>query len=83
MRAGDPTAQTCVDWEHACRRYANNKVIPADKLVKRMLDGIEDVRFIDWIELDRPHFEAMTLVAEPLSPACIFVAFHHSFDMSI
>ena len=61
MRPGDPTAQTCVDWERACRKYANNKDIPANKVVKRTLDGIEDVRFIDWIELDRPYFEAMTL----------------------
>jgi hypothetical protein len=61
MRAGDPTAQTCVDWERACKKYANNKDIPADKVVKRTLDGIEDVRFIDWIELDRAHFEGMTL----------------------
>jgi hypothetical protein len=61
MRVGDPTAQTCVDWEHACKKYANNKDIPVNKIVKRMLDGIEDVRFIDWIELDRQHFEDMTL----------------------
>jgi hypothetical protein len=40
---------------------ANNKDIPADKIVKRTLDGIKDVRFIDWIELDRSHFEGMTL----------------------
>jgi hypothetical protein len=53
--------QTCVDWERACKKYANNKDIPIDKIVKRTLDGIEDVRFIDWIELDRQHFENMTL----------------------
>jgi hypothetical protein len=61
MRPGDPSAQTCVDWERACRKYANNKDIPANKVVKRTLNGIEDVRFIDWIELNRPYFEAMTL----------------------
>jgi hypothetical protein len=61
MRAGDPTPQTCIDWVRACNRYANNKDIPADKLVKRTLDGIEDIRFINWIELDRERFEAMTL----------------------
>jgi hypothetical protein len=61
MRPGDPTPQTCVDWERACKRYANTKDIPADKVVKRTLDGIEDVRFIEWIELDRDRFEAMTL----------------------
>jgi hypothetical protein len=60
MRAGDPTPQSCVDWERACKRYANTKDIPADKVVKRTLDGIEDVRFIEWIELDRERFEAMT-----------------------
>jgi len=59
MRAGDPTPQTCVDWERACRRYANNKDIPADKVVKCMLDGIEDICFVDWIELDCNHMEAM------------------------
>jgi hypothetical protein len=61
MRAGDPTPQTCVDWERACKKYANNKDIASDKIVKRTLDGIEDVRFVNWIELDRERFEAMTL----------------------
>ena len=61
MRAGDPTPQTCVDWERACKRFANNKDIPADKIVKRTLDDIEDVRFVNWIELEREEFEAMTL----------------------
>ena len=58
MRAGDPTPQTCVEWERACKKYANNKDILADKIVKCTLDGIED---IDWIELDHEHFKAMTL----------------------
>ena len=61
MRAGDPTPQTCVDWERACRKYANNKDIAADKIIKCTLDGIEDVRYIDWIELNCARFEAMTL----------------------
>ena len=61
MRAGDPTPQTCVNWERACRKYVNNKDIAADKVVKHTLDGIEDVRFIYCIELDHTHFEVMTL----------------------
>jgi hypothetical protein len=63
MRAGDPTPQMCVDWERACRKYVNNKDIPVNKIVKRTLDGIEDVHFGGWIELDCKCFEAMTLEA--------------------
>jgi hypothetical protein len=61
MCAGDPTPQTCVDWERACRRFANHKDILGDKIVKRTLDGIKDIRFVNWIELEREMFEAMTL----------------------
>jgi hypothetical protein len=61
MRPSDPTPQTCVDWERACWRFANNKDIPADKVFKWTLDGIEDVRFVDWIKLEHEHFKAMTL----------------------
>jgi hypothetical protein len=58
MCAGIP--QTCINWECACMKYAN-KDIPTNKVVKWMLDSIGDVCFIDWIELDHPHFEVMTL----------------------
>jgi hypothetical protein len=61
MCAGDPTPQTCIDWECACRRYTNNKDIPADKVAKHTVDGFEDVCLGDWLELDREHFEAMML----------------------
>ena len=44
MCAGDPMAQTCVDWEHMCKRYVNNKDIPADKVVKCTFDRIEDIQ---------------------------------------
>ena len=39
----------------------NNKDIAADKIVKHMLEGIEDGHYINWIELDCARFEAMTL----------------------
>jgi hypothetical protein len=61
MRANDPTPQTCVDWERACKRFANDKDIPVDKIIKCALDGIEDVHYVNWIELERKHFEVMTL----------------------
>ncbi|KIM73627.1 hypothetical protein PILCRDRAFT_15062 [Piloderma croceum F 1598] len=61
MCAGDPTPQTCVDWERACTKYANNKDISTDKIVKRTLDSIEDIHFVNWIKLDCALFEAMTL----------------------
>jgi hypothetical protein len=61
MRAGDPTPQTCVDWERACKHFMNNKDIPADKVVKHTLDGIEDIHFVNWIELECEDFEGMTL----------------------
>jgi hypothetical protein len=61
VRAGDPTLQTCVDWERACKRFTNNKDIPPDKIVKCTLDGFEDIHFINWIELECEDFEAMTL----------------------
>src|SRR6266436_2061575 len=61
MCAGDPSAQTCANWECACKHYANNKDIPTNKIVKHTLDGIEDVHFVNWLELDRECFEAMTL----------------------
>jgi hypothetical protein len=61
MRVGDPTPQTCVDWERACKCFVNNKDIPADKVVKRTLDGIEDIHFVNWIKLEREDFEGMTL----------------------
>jgi glycosyltransferase A (GT-A) superfamily protein (DUF2064 family) len=61
MHAGDPIPQMCVDWEHACKSYANKKDIPADKLIKCTLDGFKDIRIVDWIELDCPHFESMML----------------------
>jgi hypothetical protein len=61
MHTGDLTAQTCMDWECACKKYANKKDIPVNKIVKCTLDGIEDIHFIDWIELDHQHFKDMTL----------------------
>jgi hypothetical protein len=61
MRAGDPTPQTCVDWERACKKYPNTKDIPADKVMKCTLNGIEDIHFIEWIKLDHEHFEAISL----------------------
>jgi hypothetical protein len=61
IHVGDLNPKTCIDWECACRHYANNKDIPANKIVKCTLDGIEDVHFVNWIGLDREHLEAMTL----------------------
>ncbi|KIM75037.1 hypothetical protein PILCRDRAFT_92342 [Piloderma croceum F 1598] len=61
MCAGDLSLQTCVDWECACKHYANNKDIPANKIVKHTLDGFEDVCFVNWLELDHERFKATTL----------------------
>jgi hypothetical protein len=61
MHAGDPNPQTCVNWERTCKHYADNKDIPADKIVKHILHGFEDACFINWIEIDCEHFEAMAL----------------------
>jgi hypothetical protein len=47
MHVGDPSPQTCINWERACKCYANNKDIPTDKIVKRTLDGFEDVCFVN------------------------------------
>ena len=43
MHSGDPMLQTCINWERVCKRCANTKDIPANKVVKHMLDSIEDV----------------------------------------
>jgi hypothetical protein len=62
MCASDPIPQTCIYyWERACRMYANNKDIPVDKIIKHMLDGFEDIHFVNWIELDCDHLESLTL----------------------
>src|ERR1700729_3941919 len=61
MHMGNLNLKTCVDWECACRCYANNKDILADKTVKCTLDGIKDVHFVNWIELNCEHFKAITL----------------------
>src|ERR1700683_3442664 len=50
-----------IPLHRACRKYANNKDIAPDKIVKCTLDGIEDVHYVNWIELDCAHIEAMTL----------------------
>ena len=47
MHSRDPTLQTCVDWERACKKYMNNKDIAADMIVKHTLDSIKDVCFVD------------------------------------
>jgi hypothetical protein len=60
MHAGDPMPQTCVDQESTCKICANNKDIPADKIVKHTINGIKDIHFVNWIKLECEDFEAMT-----------------------
>jgi hypothetical protein len=53
LRPGDITPDVMRNFEIACLGYFENKDIPVDKHVRKILSCLKDSRIIDWISFNR------------------------------
>jgi hypothetical protein len=51
------------DFQDACEGYFENKEVPADKQVRKILAGIKDDRVKDWLSVDRARIQALEFPA--------------------
>ena len=60
ITAGDISVEVMFEFEKGARKYFNNKEIPEDKQVKKILDCFDDHRIADWISIHRECLEVFT-----------------------
>lgn len=60
MSEGDLTADNAKRWANGCQDYFENKDIPADKQVQKVLGSLKDPRIRDWANTDRMRVQALT-----------------------
>lgn len=57
---GDLNAAVMRDYVECCEGYFDNKDVPAEKQVRKIIAGIKDSRYRDWISTDRPRIQSLT-----------------------
>jgi hypothetical protein len=56
---GDLNASVIREYVESCKGYFDNKDIAAEKQVCRILAGIKDSHYRDWISSDRPRIQSL------------------------
>ena len=62
ITAGDISVEVMFEFEKGAQKYSNNKEIPKDKQVKKILDCFDDHRIADWISIHHEHLEVFTFL---------------------
>jgi hypothetical protein len=57
---GDLNASVIREYVESCKGYFDNKDVAAEKQVHRILAGIKDSHYRDWISSDRPRIQSLT-----------------------
>jgi hypothetical protein len=60
LLAGDLNAAVMCDYTECCEGYFENKNVPAERQVHKILARIKDSRYRDWISTDHAHIQSLT-----------------------
>jgi hypothetical protein len=60
LMPGDVTPEVMRDYTDACNGYFEQKEIPEDKQVRKILTGLKDTRIKDWLSADRACLQGLT-----------------------
>ena len=69
VTTGDISIEVMFEYTKGARKYFNNKEVPDNKQVKKILDCFDDHRIADWIAIHRKHLEDLSF-ADFMSELC-------------